>query len=119
MTRQIFIFDTTLRDGAQTQGIDFSISDKHAIAHALDLIGIDYIEGGWPGANPIDNEFFSKPLDTKKSRFVAFGMTRKNGVSASNDTTSKNKSSRVLGSTGGSNAINNPLRSLQEGRRKK
>ena len=58
---KIFIFDTTLRDGAQTEGVDFSLEDKKKIATLLSEIGIDYIEGGWPGANPVDTEFFSKP----------------------------------------------------------
>ena len=57
---KIYIFDTTLRDGAQTQGVDFSIDDKLKIAKALDDLGVDYIEGGWPGANPTDTEFFKK-----------------------------------------------------------
>ena len=57
---KIYIFDTTLRDGAQTQGVDFSIDDKQKIALALDNLGVDYIEGGWPGANPTDTEFFNK-----------------------------------------------------------
>ena len=57
---KIFIFDTTLRDGAQTQGVDFSIDDKLKIAEALDILGVDYIEGGWPGANPTDTEIFQK-----------------------------------------------------------
>ena len=61
MTKEkIYIFDTTLRDGAQTQGVDFSIDDKLKIANALDKLGVDYIEGGWPGANPTDTEFFQK-----------------------------------------------------------
>ena len=57
---KIYIFDTTLRDGAQTEGVDFSVEDKNKIAKILSNIGIDYIEGGWPGANLIDNEFFDK-----------------------------------------------------------
>ena len=57
---KIYIFDTTLRDGEQTQGVDFSIDDKLKIAKALDDLGVDYIEGGWPGANPTDDEFFNK-----------------------------------------------------------
>ena len=57
---QLYIFDTTLRDGAQTQGVDFSIDDKEKISSALDLLGVDYVEGGWPGANPTDTEFFNK-----------------------------------------------------------
>ena len=55
---KIYIFDTTLRDGAQTEGVDFSIQDKNKIAKVLSNIGVDYIEGGWPGANPIDTKFF-------------------------------------------------------------
>ena len=55
---RIYLFDTTLRDGAQTQGVDFSVEDKKAIAFALDKVGIDYVEGGWPGANPTDTAFF-------------------------------------------------------------
>ena len=63
MSKEIlYIFDTTLRDGAQTQGVDFSIDDKEKIAFALDKLGVDYIEGGWPGANPTDTEFFQKKL---------------------------------------------------------
>ena len=55
---KVILFDTTLRDGQQTQGVDFSVQDKVNIANALDNIGIDYIEGGWPGANPTDTKFF-------------------------------------------------------------
>lgn len=55
---KIYLFDTTLRDGQQTQGVDFSVDDKVAIAKALDDLGLDYIEGGWPGANPTDTSFF-------------------------------------------------------------
>ena len=83
---KIFIFDTTLRDGAQTEGVDFSLEDKKRIANILSEIGIDYVEGGWPGANPVDTEFFSKPLNLNKSIFTAFGMTKKTGRSAENDT---------------------------------
>ena len=82
---KIFIFDTTLRDGAQTEGVDFSLDDKNKIANVLSVIGVDYIEGGWPGANPIDTEFFSSPPIFKKSIFTAFGMTKKTGRSAEND----------------------------------
>ena len=85
MSDKIYIFDTTLRDGAQTQGVDFSLDDKDKISVALDNLGVDYIEGGWPGANPIDNEFFDKSPNLGKSKFTAFGMTKKNGVSADND----------------------------------
>ena len=82
---KIYIFDTTLRDGAQTQGVDFNVQDKVKIANILSDIGVDYIEGGWPGANPVDTEFFSKPLEFKKSIFTAFGMTKKTGRSVEND----------------------------------
>tara|TARA_B100001559_G_scaffold318645_1_gene326230 strand:+ start:1385 stop:2989 length:1605 start_codon:yes stop_codon:yes gene_type:complete len=82
---KIYIFDTTLRDGAQTEGVDFSIEEKNKIAKVLSEIGVDYIEGGWPGANPIDTKFFSNPPKTSKSIFTAFGMTKKTGRSADND----------------------------------
>ncbi|MGB1872703.1 MAG: citramalate synthase [Candidatus Puniceispirillaceae bacterium] len=82
---RIWLFDTTLRDGGQTRGVDFSKADKIAIAAALDEIGIDYIEGGWPGANPTDDAFFAKPPKTRTSRMVAFGMTRRGGRSTAND----------------------------------
>lgn len=83
---RIWLFDTTLRDGAQTRGVDFSVADKIAIAKALDAVGIDYIEGGWPGANPTDNAFFSNLPKLTTAKSVAFGMTRRSGRSASNDT---------------------------------
>jgi 2-isopropylmalate synthase len=83
--QQLYIFDTTLRDGAQTQGVDFSIDDKEKIAIALDNLGVDYIEGGWPGANPTDTEFFQKKYDFKNSKLTSFGMTKKSGRSAEND----------------------------------
>ena len=82
---KIYIFDTTLRDGAQTQGVDFSIDDKLKIAESLGNLGVDYIEGGWPGANPTDTEFFQKKINIKKSILTAFGMTKKTGRSAEND----------------------------------
>ena len=82
---KLYIFDTTLRDGAQTQGVHFSIDEKTKIAHALDNLGVDYIEGGWPGANPTDTEFFQKKLKLKNSIFTAFGMTKKTGRSVEND----------------------------------
>jgi len=81
---RIYLFDTTLRDGQQTPGIDFSVEDKIAIAGMLDEFGIDYVEGGYPGANPTDTAFFAKPR-TESASFVAFGMTKRAGVSASND----------------------------------
>ncbi len=83
---RLYIFDTTLRDGAQTQGVDFSIEDKEKIASALDNLGVDYIEAGWPGANPTDTEFFQKKHDFKNSKLTCFGMTKKSGRSAENDT---------------------------------
>ena len=86
MTRErLYIFDTTLRDGAQTQGVDFSVEDKRQIALALDNLGVDYIEGGWPGANPTDSAFFAEPPRLEKARFTAFGMTKRAGRSAAND----------------------------------
>ena len=57
---RLYLFDTTLRDGAQTNGVDFTLADKRVIAHMLDDLGIDYVEGGYPGANPTDTEFFAK-----------------------------------------------------------
>ena len=66
MGERIYIFDTTLRDGAQTQGVDFWVADKLAIARDLDRLGIDYIEGGWPGANPTDDAFFAQPPALKQ-----------------------------------------------------
>ena len=86
MTRErLYIFDTTLRDGAQTQGVDFSVEDKRQIALALDNLGVDYIEGGWPGANPTDSAFFAERPKLLKARFTAFGMTKRAGRSAAND----------------------------------
>jgi 2-isopropylmalate synthase len=75
---RVFTFDTTLRDGTQGENVSFSADDKVLIAHKLDELGIDYIEGGWPGSNPKDKEFFarSKDLKLKHARLVAFGATR-------------------------------------------
>ncbi|WP_432347326.1 citramalate synthase [Shinella yambaruensis] len=81
---RIYLFDTTLRDGQQTPGIDFSVEDKIAIAGLLDAFGLDYVEGGYPGANPTDTAFFAKKR-TGRAKFVAFGMTKRAGISASND----------------------------------
>lgn len=81
---RIYLFDTTLRDGQQTPGVDFSVEDKIAIAKMLDEFGVDYVEGGYPGANPTDTAFFSEKR-THFSSFVAFGMTKRAGVSVSND----------------------------------
>ncbi|MGY6705688.1 citramalate synthase [Roseinatronobacter sp.] len=85
MTRErLYLYDTTLRDGQQTQGVQFSTPEKHRIAAMLDQLGIDYIEGGWPGANPTDSEFFNAKPQTK-AIFTAFGMTKRAGRSAEND----------------------------------
>ncbi|MCW2309451.1 citramalate synthase [Rhodobium gokarnense] len=81
---RLYLFDTTLRDGAQTNGIDFSLEDKIAISELLERVGVDYVEGGYPGANPTDTAFFEKKR-TKKAAFTAFGMTKRAGRSVSND----------------------------------
>jgi 2-isopropylmalate synthase len=83
--QRVTLYDTTLRDGAQTQGVDFSVEDKRSIAEALDRLGIDYVEGGWPGANPTDDAFFADPPELRHARFTAFGMTKRSGRSAAND----------------------------------
>ena len=85
MDDKVFLFDTTLRDGQQTTGVNFSVSDKMIILNALDDLGIDYIEGGWPGANPTDDEFFNRDIKLKNSIFTSFGMTRRPNKSAAND----------------------------------
>lgn len=82
---RVHLFDSTLRDGAQTHGVDFSAADKTAIARALDDLGIETIEGGWPGANPTDDRFFAAPPHLTRARLAAFGMTRRPGRSADND----------------------------------
>ncbi len=85
MTREhISLFDTTLSDGQQTPGIDFSLDDKLAVIDLLDSLGVDYIEGGYPGANPTDTALFSEPRKTK-AMFTAFGMVKRAGRSVSND----------------------------------
>ena len=85
MTRErLFLFDTTLRDGQQTQGVQFSTAEKRQIAAALDGLGVDYIEGGWPGANPTDSDFFAQAPRTRAT-MTAFGMTKRVGRSAEND----------------------------------
>jgi 2-isopropylmalate synthase len=85
MAERLYLFDTTLRDGAQTNGVDFTLADKLAIVRMLDELGIDYIEGGYPGANPTDTALFSEPRMVNAT-FTAFGMTRRPGRSTSNDT---------------------------------
>ncbi|WP_304950793.1 citramalate synthase [Sulfitobacter sp.] len=85
MTRErLYLYDTTLRDGQQTQGVQFSTAEKITIATALDTLGVDYIEGGWPGANPTDSAFFDA-APTTRAKMTAFGMTKRNGMSAQND----------------------------------
>ncbi|GLK69538.1 citramalate synthase [Hansschlegelia plantiphila] len=85
MTRErVYLYDTTLRDGAQTAGVDFTLQDKIVVAEMLDRLGVDYVEGGYPGANPTDTEFFSEHR-TKRAVFTAFGMTKRAGRSAAND----------------------------------
>lgn len=85
MTRErLYLYDTTLRDGQQTQGVQFSLAEKQSISAALDAIGVDYIEGGWPGANPTDSDFFNARPQTR-AIFTAFGMTKRSGRSAEND----------------------------------
>ncbi len=83
-TPRVYLYDTTLRDGAQTRGVDFSVKDKHAIAKWLDALGLDYIEGGWPGANATDSAFFAAP-PAAQAHFTAFGMMRRANHSADND----------------------------------
>ncbi len=84
MKHRLSLYDTTLRDGQQTQGVQFSTEEKHQIANALDSLGVDYIEGGWPGANPTDNAFFDAAPKTR-AKLTAFGMTKRPGISAQND----------------------------------
>ena len=87
MPDKVLIYDTTLRDGAQTEGISFSCEDKLDILRKLDDFGVDFVEGGWPGSNPRDDEFFEKAgrMDLRKSRLTAFGSTRRHGVRAEDD----------------------------------
>ncbi len=85
MTRErLYLFDTTLRDGQQTPGVDFSLDDKLVVMEMLDQLGLDYIEGGYPGANPTDTALFAEARPTKAT-FTAFGMVKRAGRSASND----------------------------------
>ncbi|MDJ0994185.1 MAG: citramalate synthase [Dinoroseobacter sp.] len=85
MAERLYLYDTTLRDGQQTQGVQFSTAEKAQIATALDELGVDYIEGGWPGANPTDSEFFNTQPKFDTATFTAFGMTKRAGRSAEND----------------------------------
>ena len=84
MSQRLYLYDTTLRDGQQTQGVQFSASEKAEIAAMLDRLGVDYIEGGWPGANPTDSDFFAAAPKTR-AIMTAFGMTKRAGRSAGND----------------------------------
>ncbi len=81
---RLYLYDTTLRDGQQTQGVQFSTAEKQRIATVLDTLGLDYIEGGWPGANPTDSDFFAAAPQTRAT-LTAFGMTKRSGRSAEND----------------------------------
>ena len=81
---RLTLYDTTLRDGQQTQGVQFSAAEKAEIARMLDALGVDYIEGGWPGANPTDSDFFAAAPKTRAT-MTAFGMTKRAGRSAAND----------------------------------
>jgi 2-isopropylmalate synthase len=85
MKERLYLFDTTLRDGAQTPGVDFTLADKRAIAAMLDELGIDYVEGGYPGANLTDTQFFAEDQNLLCATFTAFGMVRRPGRSTSND----------------------------------
>jgi 2-isopropylmalate synthase len=84
MKERLYLYDTTLRDGAQTNGVDFALEDKVQVAGILDRLGLDYVEGGYPGANPTDTAFFEAKR-TARAAFAAFGMTKRPGVSVSND----------------------------------
>jgi 2-isopropylmalate synthase len=82
------VYDTTLRDGAQQEGLNLSVADKLNIARQIDALGVGYIEGGWPGANPKDTEFFKRAqteLDLRHAKLAAFGATRRAGVKAADD----------------------------------
>src|SRR5438046_2585345 len=87
MKPDVEIYDTTLRDGSQGEGINFSVTDKLRIAERIDAFGIHYIEGGWPGSNPKDIEFFAQAKRKKfrRARLAAFGATRRKGVPVQND----------------------------------
>ena len=105
--KRVYLYDTTLRDGAQQEGISFRVSDKLKITQKLDDLGIDYIEGGWPGANPKDTEFFARVRDLKLKTavVVAFGSTRRVDVKVNEDTGLKTlvqsgaKAANIVGKT--------------------
>src|SRR5918993_2313989 len=84
----LHVYDTTLRDGAQQEGLNLTVADKLAVAAHLDELGVGFIEGGWPGANPKDTEFFRRArteLDLRHAQLAAFGATRRAGVKAADD----------------------------------
>ena len=86
--RGFHVYDTTLRDGAQQEGLNLTVADKLAIARQIDALGVGYIEGGWPGANPKDTEFFARARDElrlKHATLAAFGSTRRPGRTAPDD----------------------------------
>src|SRR5688572_7199778 len=87
MDPEVEIYDTTLRDGSQGEGINFSVMDKLRLAERLDAFGLHYIEGGWPGSNPKDIEFFAqaKQRKFKRARLAAFGSTRRKGIAVDKD----------------------------------
>ena len=87
MSKKILVLDTTLRDGSQAEGISLSVEDKLKITKKLDWLGIDYIEGGWPGSNPKDIKYFKevKKIDLKNAKITAFTSTRKKNISPSKD----------------------------------
>ena len=85
--KSVTIYDTTLRDGTQGTGINFSVTDKLRVAHKLDDFGVDYIEGGWPGSNPRDEQFFAEAATHtwKHAKLTAFGMTRRGNMKVEDD----------------------------------
>ena len=82
---RLYLFDTTLRDGSQTSGVDFSLEDKALLIGELEALGLDYIEAGYPGANPTDTKLFEEPRASDGAKLTAFGMTKRPGRSLSND----------------------------------
>src|SRR3954469_4027599 len=85
---EFHVYDTTLRDGAQQEGLNLTVADKLVIARQLDELGVGFIEGGWPGAIPKDTEFFRRAvteLDLRHAQLAAFGATRRPGVQAADD----------------------------------
>jgi len=99
VTQDLYLYDTTLRDGGQTRGVNFSAKDKHRVSSWLDRLGVAYVEGGWPGANPVDDEFFAEPPVLKNAKLAAFGMTRRSKIRVEEDasiqTLSASKASSV------------------------